>query len=199
MANGWAASLAHPGGNISGAFLDLPDFNGKSLQLLRDAVPTLKKAAILWHPASGVLQLDAVRSAASTLNIALEIFEVSRPSDFEGVIQAASKAPVQGALMLSSPLFGGNPQLLADLTLKNRLPAINIFPDFAQKGGLIGYGPELQKRLRASGNFDAQSAAGRSDRRSTNRAPDTVQARGQSQDSSRARFDIADIHSTQCR
>jgi len=199
VANGWAASLAHPGGNISGAFLDLPDFNGKSLQLLRDAVPTLKKAAILWHPASGVLQLDAVRSAASTLNIALEIFEVSRPSDFEGVIQAASKAPVQGALMLSSPLFGGNPQLLADLTLKNRLPAINIFPDFAQKGGLIGYGPELQKRLRASGNFDAQSAAGRSDRRSTNRAPDTVQARGQSQDSSRARFDIADIHSTQCR
>jgi putative ABC transport system substrate-binding protein len=150
VANGWAASLAHPGGNISGAFLDLPGFNAKSLQLLRDAVPTLKKAAILWHPTSGVLQLEAVRSAASTLNVSLEVFEVSRPSDFEGVIEAASKAG-EGVLMLSSPLFGGNPQLLADLTLKNRLPAINIFPDFAQKGGLIGYGPELQSLFAQAG------------------------------------------------
>jgi putative ABC transport system substrate-binding protein len=53
--------------------------------------------------------------------------------------------------MLSSPLFGGNPQLLADLALQNRLPAINIFPDFAQKGGLIGYGPELQNLFRQAG------------------------------------------------
>jgi putative ABC transport system substrate-binding protein len=150
VANGWAASLAHPGGNISGAFLDLPGFNAKSLQLLRDAVPTLKKAAILWHPTSGALQLEAVRSAASTLNVSLEVFEVSRLSDFEGVIEAASKAG-EGVLMLSSPLFGGNPQLLADLTLKNRLPAINIFPDFAQKGGLMGYGPELQSLFTQAG------------------------------------------------
>ena len=56
-----------------------------------------------------------------------------------------------GVLMLSSPLFGGNPQLLADLALQNRLPAINIYPDFAQKGGLIGYGPELQNLFMQSG------------------------------------------------
>jgi len=151
VANGWVASLAHPGGNITGIFLDLPSFNAKSLQLLREAVPTLTKVAVFWHPVSGNLQLEAVRKAAIALGIAMEMFEVSRPSDFEPAFQAAARSQSAGVLMLSSPLFGGNPQLLADLALQNRLPAINIYPDFAQKGGLIGYGPELQNLFTQSG------------------------------------------------
>jgi putative tryptophan/tyrosine transport system substrate-binding protein len=151
VANGWAASLAHPGGNITGIFLDLPGFNAKSLQLLREAVPALTKVAVFWHPVSGNLQLEAVRKAAVALGVAMEMFEVSRPSDFEPAFQAAAKSQSGGVLMLSSPLFGGNPQLLADLALQNRLPAINIYPDFAQRGGLIGYGPELQNLFMQSG------------------------------------------------
>ena len=84
------------------------------------------------------------RGAAVSLGVAMEMFEVSSPSDFEPVVQAAARSKSAGVVMLSAPLFGGNPQLLADLALQNRLPAINIFPDFAQKGGLMGYGPELQ-------------------------------------------------------
>ena len=151
VANGWATSLAHPGGNVTGIFLDLPGFNAKSLQLLREAVPALTKVAVFWHPVSGNLQLEAVRNAAVALGVAMEIFEVSRPSDFEPAFQAAARSQSTGVLMLSSPLFGGNPQLLADLALQNRLPAINIYPDFAQKGGLIGYGPELQNLFMQSG------------------------------------------------
>jgi putative ABC transport system substrate-binding protein len=151
VASGWASSLAHPGGNITGIFLDLPGFNAKSLQLLREAVPALTKVAVFWHPVSGSLQLEAVRNAALALGVAMEMFEVSRPSDFEPAFQAAAKSQSAGVLMLSSPLFGGNPQLLADLALQNRLPAINIFPDFAQKGGLIGYGPELQNLFMQAG------------------------------------------------
>jgi putative ABC transport system substrate-binding protein len=151
VASGWASSLAHPGGNITGIFLDLPGFNAKSLQLLREAVPALTKVAVFWHPVSGNLQLEAVRNAALALGVAMEMFEVSRPSDFEPAFQAAAKSQSAGVLMLSSPLFGGNPQLLADLALQNRLPAINIFPDFAQKGGLIGYGPELQNLFMQAG------------------------------------------------
>jgi len=151
VANGWAASLAHPGGNVTGIFLDLPGFNAKSLQLLRDAVPTLTKVAVFWHPVSGNLQLEAVRKAAVALDVAMAMFEVSRPSDFEPAFQAAARSQCAGVLMLSSPLFGGNPQLLADLALQNRLPAINIYPDFAQKGGLIGYGPELQNLFMQTG------------------------------------------------
>ena len=151
VANGWAASLAHPGSNITGIFLDLPDFNAKSLQLLREAVPALTKVAVFWHPVSGNLQLEAVRKAAVALNVAMDMFEVSRPADFEPAFQSAAKSQCAGVLMLSSPLFGGNPQLLADLALQHRLPAINIFPDFAQKGGLIGYGPELQNLFTQAG------------------------------------------------
>lgn len=153
VANGWVASLAHPGSNVTGIFLDLPGFNAKSLQLLREAVPALRKVAVFWHPASGNLQLEAVRNAAIALDIAMVMFEVSRPSDFEPAFHAAVRSQSAGVLMLSSPLFGGNPQLLADLALQNRLPAINIFPDFAQKGGLLGYGPELQNLFTQSGIF----------------------------------------------
>jgi putative ABC transport system substrate-binding protein len=151
VASGWAASLAHPGGNVTGIFLDLPGFNAKSLQLLREAVPALAKVAVFWHPVSGNLQLDAVRKAAVALDVTMEIFEVSRPADFAPAFQAAASSGCGGVLMLSSPLFGGNPQLLADMALQNRLPAINIFPDFPQKGGLLGYGPELQNLFMQSG------------------------------------------------
>lgn len=151
VANGWAASLARPGANITGIFLDLPSFNAKSLQLLREIVPALTKVAVFWHPVSGNLQLEAVRGAAGVLNVGLDVLEVSRPSDFEAAFRSAAKAECGGVLMLSSPLFGGNPQLLADLAIQNRLPSINIFPQFAQSGGLLGYGPELQNLFMQAG------------------------------------------------
>jgi putative ABC transport system substrate-binding protein len=114
-------------------------------------VPGIPKVAVLWHPAAGSLQLESVRTAASALNVMLEVFEVSRPADFEGVFQAMAKSQATGVLMLSSPLFADNPRLLADLALRSRLPAINTFPDFAQNGGLIGYGPDLQSLTKQTG------------------------------------------------
>ncbi len=143
VADGWATSLAHPGGNVTGVFLDLPGFSAKTLQLLREAVPSLSRVAVFWLPASGPRQLEAVRSAAAALELTLEVFEVGHPSEFEEAFQAAAKSRASGALMLSAPLFVGNPQILADLALVNRLPAISIFPNFAQKGGLMAYGPDL--------------------------------------------------------
>ena len=143
IANRWAGSLARPGGNVTGIFLDVPGFSAKTLQLLSEAVSGIAKVAVLWHPAGGPLQLEAVRTAAATLNVTLEVFEVSRPSDFDSVFQSMSKSQAAGLLMLSSPLFAQNPQVLAALALSNRLPAISIFREFAQQGGLIAYGPDL--------------------------------------------------------
>src|SRR5947209_14469689 len=85
----------------------------------------------------------------------MEIFEVSGPSDFGPAFQAAAKSHCDGVLMLSAPLFGGNPQLLADLALQNHLPAINIFPDFPQRGGLLGYGPDLQSLFTQAGVLES--------------------------------------------
>jgi putative ABC transport system substrate-binding protein len=162
VADGWATSLAHPGGNVTGVFLDLPGFSAKTLQLLREAVPGLSKVAALWLPASGPRQLEAVRSAAAALELTLEVFEVGRPSDFEAAFQAAAKSKASGALMLSAPLFVGNPQILADLALANRLPAISIFPNFAQKGGLMAYGPDLLELYPQAGGMTRKLLQGAS-------------------------------------
>jgi putative tryptophan/tyrosine transport system substrate-binding protein len=151
VANGWATSLAHPGGNITGIFLDLPNFTAKSLQLLREVVPGAAKIGILWHPASGTLQLDAARQAAAALSVELQVFKVDKVADFEAAFHEMTQSQISGLLMLSAPVFSGNPKLLADLAILNRIPTINIFPDFAQNGGLIGYGPELQTLFAQAG------------------------------------------------
>jgi ABC-type uncharacterized transport system substrate-binding protein len=144
VANGWTRSLAHPGGNITGIFLDLPDFTAKTLQLLREAAPNAGRIGGLWHPASGVLQLKAAQNAAAALGVKFEVFEVNGVADFETAFQAMTQKNIEAFLMLSSPVFSGSPQLLGQLAISHRLPSINNFPDFAQLGGLIGYGPELQ-------------------------------------------------------
>jgi putative ABC transport system substrate-binding protein len=162
VANGWAASLAHPGGNVTGIFLDLPGFSAKTLQLLREILPGIPKVAVLWHPAYGSLQLEAVRIAAAALSVTLEVFEATQPSDFNGVFQAMARSQATGVLMLSSPLFGSNSQVLADAALRNRLASISIFPDFAQSGGLISYGPDLQSLFQQAGLLTRKTLQGAS-------------------------------------
>ena len=151
VANGWVTSLARPGGNITGIFLDLPNFSAKSLQLLREVVPGAAKIGVLWYPASGTLQLDAAQQAAAALSVELQVFKVDKVADFEAAFHGMTQSQISGLLMLSAPVFSGNPKILGDLAILNRIPTINIFPDFAQNGGLIGYGPELQSLFAQAG------------------------------------------------
>jgi putative tryptophan/tyrosine transport system substrate-binding protein len=151
VASGWAESLARPGRNVSGVFLDLPEFSGKCLQILRDAVPGLASVGILWDPAVGSVQLEAVEKAAAGLGMTLAVFKVAGPTDFDGAIRSMVQRQARGALMLSSPLFSANSRLLAYLVQQNQLPAISLFPEFAEEGGLLAYGPDLQVLFRQAG------------------------------------------------
>ena len=151
VASSFVASLARPGRNLTGIFLDFPEFSAKLLQLLREAVPSLSKIAVLWDPETGAVHLDAVKAAAPAFGIATEVIEIRRTSDFEGAFEAAGKASVDGVLILSSPLVSGNAALLADHAASRKLPAITLFPEFAQNGGLLGYGPDLQDLFRQGG------------------------------------------------
>jgi putative ABC transport system substrate-binding protein len=141
--SGLVKSIARPGGNLTGLFFDFPEFSAKWLQLLAEAVPDLSRLAVLWDPATAPLQLDTVEVVARSRNLPLYIAEVQTSDDFEDAFRSARSAKSNGMLILSSPLFGSNPQLTANLAAKYRLPAIGLFPEFAQAGGLLAYGTNL--------------------------------------------------------
>jgi len=151
VASGMAANLARPGGNITGVFLDFPDFTAKWMEMLVESNPKLSRAAVLWDPATGPVQMEAVGKAGGTLNVQLDITEVRRPSDFDAAFSMASQRGAGAMVMLSSPLISDHVQMLAELTLRHRFPAITLFPDFARAGGLLAYGPNLLSLLRLSG------------------------------------------------
>ena len=140
VASGWIESLARPGGNVTGVFLDFPTFSGKCLQLFIEACPALAGIGVLWDPTTGPLQLGAVETAARELGIDVQIFEARRVADIADSFYGLDLARVQGVLVLSSPLFGGNPQLLADLALRRHVPTISLFPDIAREVGFSRMG-----------------------------------------------------------
>ena len=143
VAGGVAASLARPGGNITGVFLDFPDFTAKLMEMLVESNPKLSRAAVLWDTSSGTVQIESVKKAAEKLNVELDVLEVQRPSDFDTAFLMANQRGASAMVMLSSPLIAPNVQVLAELALRHRLPAITLFPDFARAGGLLAYGPNL--------------------------------------------------------
>ena len=151
VANGWAASLGRPGGNVTGIFLDLPELSAKCLQMLRETVPKLAKLGVLWDPATGSVPLQALEKVTGSLSLEMAVQEVRRAGDFEGAFRAIGPAEGTGILMLPSPLFTSNLQLLADLSLAHRFPAITLFPEFARTGGLLAYGPDLTRLFRQAG------------------------------------------------
>jgi putative tryptophan/tyrosine transport system substrate-binding protein len=151
VASGIAATLARPGGNITGVFLDFPDFTAKWMEMLVESNPKLSRAAVLWDPVTGPVQMEAVGKAGGTLNVKLDITEVRRPSDFDAAFSMAGQRGAGAIVMLSSPLIADNVQMLAELTLRHRFPGITLFPDFARAGGLLAYGPNLLSLLRLSG------------------------------------------------
>jgi putative ABC transport system substrate-binding protein len=151
VASGWIASLARPGGNVTGVFLDFPDFSAKCLQLLIESGLALAGIGVLWDPTTGSLQLAAVESAARGFGINVQVFEARRVADIAEAFYALDRARIQGMIVLSSPLFGGNPQLVADLAIRKNVPTISLFPDIAREGGLLAYGPDIQGLYRQAG------------------------------------------------
>jgi putative ABC transport system substrate-binding protein len=145
VASGFIASLARPGGNVTGVFLDFPDFSAKCLQLLIESVPTLSDVGVLWDPTTGPLQLDTVGAAARGFGIRMQVFDIA------AVFYVLDRSRIQGLLMLSSPLIGGNSQMIADLAVRRNIPAISLFPEFAREGGLLAYGPDIQDLYRQAG------------------------------------------------
>jgi len=158
--SGLVGSLAHPGGNLTGVFFDFPEFSTKWMQLLREIAPKLSRLAVLWDPSTGPLQLRAAQGVADSMGYILRVIEVSAPGELEEVFRVVVREKLEGVMLLSSPIFGSNAGPSATLTLNYRLPAISMFPEFAQAGGLIAYGPNISDLYRQSGGMMAKVLQG---------------------------------------
>ena len=140
VAAGYAESYSRPGKNLTGVFLDAPEFAGKWIELLRAIVPGLQRVAVLWDPASGPAHLKAVQDAARLFGLQVQTHEVRTPDDLDKAFAAFRGRP-QAVIILPSPMTFIHSARLADLALKYRLPGTSIARKFAEAGGVISYGP----------------------------------------------------------
>lgn len=160
VAQGYAKTLSRPGGNISGLFLDFPELSGKWIQMLKEAMPKLGRAAVLHDPATGPYLLRGAEAAGASMQVQILRFEARDPTELERVFQAASVQKAEAMLALSSPVFASARKDIAALALRYRLPAIMPFPDFASDGGMMAYGPHLTSMFRQAAEVMAKVLQG---------------------------------------
>ncbi len=153
VGTGIVASLARPGGNVTGVSNISGDLSAKLMQLLSQAVPNMKRVAVLRNPANALAahQMKDVEPAARLLGLQLEVFDVRSPADFEAAYAGMAKAHVGGAVLFGDPLFTSDSKQLAELAIKFRIPSIYVIRTYPEVGGLMSYGPGLEMfRLAAS-------------------------------------------------
>ena len=143
VAAGFVKSLAHPGGNVTGIWVDVPELAGKQLQLLTEAMPGLRRIAIIWDDRVAGLQFAATEAAARALGVTVHSAPLREVREAEKVLAGVLPARPQGALLLTSPVVFRAQGRLAKLLLQRRLGAISGFTSFPDNGGLLSYGPNL--------------------------------------------------------
>ncbi len=151
VGSGFVASLARPGGNITGLTGDpTPEVQGKRLQLLKEAVPKASRVALLWNPLAPAAQTyrTAVENAAGTLGISMLAVEVRGRDELEGAFAAIARERVDALVVLPDPLFFTARAQVVLLTTKYRLPAVFHAREFVDIGGLISYGSSLDQQFR---------------------------------------------------
>jgi ABC-type uncharacterized transport system substrate-binding protein len=153
VAKGFATSLARPSKNITGLFLDLPELNGKRLQLLKEFIPKLNRVAVLWDPGLDPTPLKAAEAAARTVGVELRVATASRRDDFAEALSEAARQHTGALLVVQSPAFDVYAKEIAVLALKYRLPSIGVFNGFAKSSGLMSYGPDLRALFAQSANY----------------------------------------------
>jgi putative ABC transport system substrate-binding protein len=147
-------SLARPGGNLTGLDIFLPEVCTKRLELIREAIPTLIRAAILVNPAnpSHRMALAAAQRAAGALGLELVAIEVKARDDIAAAITSLAARPASALVAVDDPLIISNVKHIAGFALQNRLPLIGFKP-FAEAGALMEYGPDVRDLFYRSAAF----------------------------------------------
>jgi putative tryptophan/tyrosine transport system substrate-binding protein len=143
VGTGHVASLARPGGNITGLAVLMTDLAPKMLELLISAVPMAKRIAVLWNPdtPSHAPALKAVEEAGRTLRVQLQPVGARTAAELEGAFAAMGRARTQAVLVLGTAIFLAERQRVAELAIKHRLPTMSNLEDVVAAGGLMSYSP----------------------------------------------------------
>jgi putative ABC transport system substrate-binding protein len=153
---GLVASLARPGGNVTGVSYSVgADIFGKDLELLKEVAPRVRRVAVLSNPDSPArpLTIRNVKDAARSLGVQLQLLEARGPEEFDGAFAAMAKERVGALLVVQDPAFIPYRARLVDLAAKNRLPSIFTQREDAEAGGLMSYGPSLSDLYRRAGTY----------------------------------------------
>src|SRR5947209_20101816 len=150
---GLVASIARPGGNITGMFLDLSELSGKHLQLLKEIIPGTSRVAVLGNPSINAPQLRELERVAQSLSMQTRVAEVKSATDLDGAFDTAQNWGADALIVLSNPLNLAYRTQIAALAAKAGLPTIYLYRAHVAAGGLISYGPDLPDMFRRCGGY----------------------------------------------
>jgi len=155
VATGLVASLARPGGNITGSSSTSEELEGKRLELLRQVIPKLSHVAVFWNPENPTLMtsLREMRAAAQVLRIKVQVLEVRTSGEFEETFKAIVRERPGALLVMGDRLFLHNRQRIMDFATKQRLPTVPTHPELIEAGGLMAFGPSYPGMHRRAAYF----------------------------------------------
>jgi putative ABC transport system substrate-binding protein len=151
--SGLVASLGRPGGNITGVTWVHDQLAGKSVELLKDTVPSVSRAAILWNPDHTDPEFRETQRASRALEVQLQSLEVREPSDYEGAFQAAERSRAEALIVIGSRLQSQNRQRIGEFAAKNRLIMVGVPSWLMEIGGLLNYGPNVPELTRQAASY----------------------------------------------
>jgi putative ABC transport system substrate-binding protein len=151
--NGLVASLAHPGGNATGLANQQTELGGKRLDVLREAIPSLRRLAIIANIVTGPAdEMRAVQATARTLGLEVATFEIRRAEDIAPAFEALTDR-AEALYVCSDPLVNANRVRINTLALGARLPTMHGFREYVEAGGLLSYGPDILDLFRRAADF----------------------------------------------
>jgi len=155
VALGIAASLAHPGGNLTGLAILSRELTSKRLQLLKETVPRLSRIAVLWNPANpgDVLMLREVETACQTLGLRWHGVAVRGPDELASAFEAILGTQSNGILAIEDSMLVSHRSRTVETVARTRLPAMYAFRQFVDAGGLMSYGPNIPETFRRAAGF----------------------------------------------
>ena len=162
VGSGLVASLARPGGNVTGLSMMITDLSAKRLQLLKETIPRLTRVAVLWNPTTPwhPKAIEDLKAVAPSLSIELNFVSARTPEEFAPAFSAVRRARAQALYVIEDALFFNHRITLVKLASKARLPIIYWVKEFAEGGGLMSYGASYRDLFRRSAGYVAKILRG---------------------------------------